>query len=639
MAIQYPFELDVFQKRAVLRLEEDESVFVCAHTSAGKTVIAEYAIALAQKKNRKAIYTSPIKALSNQKYRDFKSKFGDDVGIVTGDVSLNPTANCLIVTTEVLRNMLYKGHDIIRDISWVIFDEVHYVNNQERGVVWEETIIMLPESIGLVMLSATAPNYMDFANWVGRTKKRTIYVQKTLYRPVPLQHSIYIFEQFHVIKEKDEKFSIQEYDNLKNQIKKAQNLKNSINLNRQQNQSELEAIRKLLYICENQNLLPCVVFVFSKNKILELSEGLGNITFCTIEEQVKIKQKNIMFIQQNIKKRFIEKTFNQAAMKINFRDIRVPQIQKTKDLLTRGIAVHHGDVIPFIKEIVEILFSKGLIKVLFATETFAMGINMPTKTVIFHSTSKHDGFNLRMLNSSEYTQMSGRAGRRSLDDKGTVIIFIQDLNKLPTRIDLEKMLDHKYIDKDYSKPLLKARVAKEIQNIYVTEVLVSGAFDYLDEYELTALLSVFVCQGKAKGQKYDPEDDYETGLTYCPEFIRAYKQAMEITLSTVEQEIFFGIIVTNSAEQYLKDNIFNQDLVKVVYSWMHGADLLHVCQFTTYQEGSIVRCFLRLENLLNNVKSAAIILGDNHLAMKVDSSRELLVKDIVFQQSLYYANF
>lgn len=191
MAITYPFDLDVFQKRSILRLEEGNNVFVCAHTSAGKTVVAEYSIALAIKNNRKAIYTSPIKALSNQKYRDFKEKFGDDVGIVTGDVSLNPTASCLIVTTEVLRNMLYKGHDTIRDIAWVIFDEVHYVNNAERGVVWEETIILLPESIGLVMLSATVPNHMDFANWVGRTKQRKIYVQKTLHRPVPLEHSIY----------------------------------------------------------------------------------------------------------------------------------------------------------------------------------------------------------------------------------------------------------------------------------------------------------------------------------------------------------------------------------------------------------------------------------------------------------------
>ena len=152
-----------------MRLENNQSVLVCAHTSAGKTVIAEYSIALALRHRRKVIYTSPIKALSNEKYRKFFKLFHGDVGIITGDVSLNPNASCLIMTTEILRNMLYKQNDIVRDIEWVIFDEVHYVNDVERGVVWEETIIMMPSYIHIIMLSATVPNYKDFANWVGKT--------------------------------------------------------------------------------------------------------------------------------------------------------------------------------------------------------------------------------------------------------------------------------------------------------------------------------------------------------------------------------------------------------------------------------------------------------------------------------------
>jgi len=167
--MSFPFELDDFQKRALLRLENKESVFIAAHTSAGKTVIADYAISLCQLHKTRAIYTSPIKALSNQKYRDFHNHF-KDVGIITGDVTINAEASCLIMTTEILRTMLYRGSDMIRDIEWVIFDEVHYVNNKERGVVWEETIIMLPQSVNLIMLSATVPNAMDFAEWVGRTK-------------------------------------------------------------------------------------------------------------------------------------------------------------------------------------------------------------------------------------------------------------------------------------------------------------------------------------------------------------------------------------------------------------------------------------------------------------------------------------
>lgn len=166
MAIEYPFELDDFQKRAIYRLERNENVFVAAHTSAGKTVAAEYAIALAAKHMTRAIYTSPIKALSNQKFRDFKEKFGS-VGLITGDVSINPEASCLILTTEILRSMLYRGADIIRDIEWVIFDEVHYVNDAERGVVWEEVIIMLPDHVNMIMLSATVPNALEFADWIG----------------------------------------------------------------------------------------------------------------------------------------------------------------------------------------------------------------------------------------------------------------------------------------------------------------------------------------------------------------------------------------------------------------------------------------------------------------------------------------
>ena len=189
-AKQWPFRLDAFQKEAIVRLERHECVFVAAHTSAGKTVVAEYAFALATRHRTKAIYTSPIKTISNQKFRDL-SAAGYDVGLLTGDVSINPEAPCLIMTTEILRSMLYRGADTVRDIEWVIFDEVHYINDAERGVVWEEVIIMLPEHASLVCLSATVPNVREFADWVGRTKRRPVYVTGTTRRPVPLSHSLW----------------------------------------------------------------------------------------------------------------------------------------------------------------------------------------------------------------------------------------------------------------------------------------------------------------------------------------------------------------------------------------------------------------------------------------------------------------
>lgn len=178
MAHQYPFELDTFQKQAILKLEDHHHVFVAAHTSAGKTVVAEYAIALSKKHMTKTIYTSPIKALSNQKYRDFKQSFGD-VGLITGDIQIDPTANCLIMTTEILRSMLYCGSDVVRDLEYVIFDEVHYINDSDRGHVWEEVLILLPDHVCIVMLSATVPNTLEFANWVGKTKRKKVYVLST----------------------------------------------------------------------------------------------------------------------------------------------------------------------------------------------------------------------------------------------------------------------------------------------------------------------------------------------------------------------------------------------------------------------------------------------------------------------------
>lgn len=189
MAQEFPFELDDFQKRSIVHLERGESVFVCAHTSAGKTVVADYAISLCEKHMTRCIYTSPVKALSNQKYHDFKRKYSD-VGIVTGDVSVNPAGSTLVMTTEILRQMLYAGSDLIRGVEWVVFDEAHYINDSDRGVVWEEAIILMPDHVGLIFLSATTPNVLDIADWIGRTKRRRVFIMETAKRPVPLRYDL-----------------------------------------------------------------------------------------------------------------------------------------------------------------------------------------------------------------------------------------------------------------------------------------------------------------------------------------------------------------------------------------------------------------------------------------------------------------
>ncbi|EGG13921.1 DEAD/DEAH box helicase [Cavenderia fasciculata] len=412
-AIVYPFELDSFQKQAIVHMEKGESVFISAHTSAGKTVIAEYAIAMAAKNMTRAIYTSPIKALSNQKFRDFKNTFGD-VGLITGDVSVSPASSCLVLTTEILRSMLYKGADLIRDIEWVIFDEVHYLNDYERGVVWEEVIIMLPAHVKIILLSATVANPLEFADWIGRTKKMPIYVIGTLKRPVPLEHFIHTpSNDLFKIVDSNRNFLMEGYSNAYNSLYKVDknNDKNKKTTGQHGNQASFASVSKtgwtrLIGLLKEKQQLPVIVFSFSKNKCQEYAQSLGGHLVLTSNSE------------KNIIKIFIE----ESLARLRPEDKDLPQIHQIKDFLERGIGIHHGGLLPIVKELVEILFSKSLVKVLFATETFAMGVNMPAKTVVYSHTRKHDGINFRDLLPGEYTQMSGRAGRRGLDKVGTVII-------------------------------------------------------------------------------------------------------------------------------------------------------------------------------------------------------------------------
>ncbi|KAI9871999.1 MAG: hypothetical protein M1830_002179 [Pleopsidium flavum] len=473
MAKDWPFELDTFQKEAVYHLENGDSVFVAAHTSAGKTVVAEYAIALAAKHMTKAIYTSPIKALSNQKFRDFRHTF-DDVGILTGDVQIRPEASCLIMTTEILRSMLYRGADLIRDVEFVIFDEVHYVNDLERGVVWEEVIIMLPEHVTLILLSATVPNTYEFASWVGRTKKKDIYVISTPKRPVPLEHYLWANKGMHKIVNADKKFLEKGWKDAneglsgKEKIKVIPTTDAPINQRdggnqrgaRGQNQrggpqrggpqhrgrgtpqrgrgniartgrgggrttaaQDRNIWVHLVQHLRKEDLLPACIFVFSKRRCEENADALSNLDFCTALE----KSATHMIIERSI-----------ARLKLE--DRALPQIRRLRELLSRGIAVHHGGLLPIVKEMVEILFAKTLVKVLFATETFAMGLNLPTRTVVFSGFRKHDGRSFRDLLPGEYTQMAGRAGRRGIDPVGSVIIVAPGSDEAPPIATLRQMI-------------------------------------------------------------------------------------------------------------------------------------------------------------------------------------------------------
>ena len=417
----WPFTLDPFQQVSIASIERGESVLVSAHTSAGKTVVAEYAIAQSLKNNQRVIYTSPIKALSNQKYREFAAEFGD-VGLMTGDVTINPTATCLVMTTEILRSMLYRGSEIMREVAWVVFDEIHYLRDKARGVVWEETIILLPDKVRYVFLSATIPNAMQFAEWITKTHGQPVHVVYTDFRPTPLQH--YFFpagaDGIHLIVDEKGVFREDNFNKAMTTIadkqgddpadamakRKGKGKDKRLNKGGTKGPSDIYKIVKMIMM---KSYNPVIVFSFSKNLCEAYALQMSNLTF-----------------NEKSEKDMVEKVFNSALEMLTEEDKQLPQIQNILPLLKRGIGIHHSGLLPILKETIEILFQEGLIKVLFATETFSIGLNMPAKTVVFTSVRKFDGVSQRWVSPSEFVQMSGRAGRRGLDDRGIVIMMIDE---------------------------------------------------------------------------------------------------------------------------------------------------------------------------------------------------------------------
>lgn len=416
----WPFPLDPFQQVSVHSIQRNESVLVSAHTSAGKTVVAEYAIAQCLKNNQRVIYTSPIKALSNQKFRDFSGLFGD-VGLMTGDVTINPEATCLVMTTEILRSMLYRGSEVLREIAWVVFDEVHYLRDKARGVVWEETIILLPDKVRYVFLSATIPNAMQFADWITKIHNQPCHVVYTDFRPTPLQH--YLFpagsDGIHLVVDEKSVFREENFSKAMatlaekqgddpadaNARRKGRGRDKKFNKGGQQSgQSDIYKIVKMIM---TKNFNPVIVFSFSRR-----------------ECEAHALRTSGMHLNSEDEKAMIRKIYNGAIETLSDEDKQLSQITNMLPLLSSGVGVHHSGLLPILKEIIEILFSEGLLKVLFATETFSIGLNMPAKTVVFTNVRKFDGVETRWVTSSEFIQMSGRAGRRGIDERGIVIMMI-----------------------------------------------------------------------------------------------------------------------------------------------------------------------------------------------------------------------
>ncbi|MHC5038129.1 MAG: DEAD/DEAH box helicase [Planctomycetota bacterium] len=387
-------ELDAFQVEAIEAIRQGRSVIVAAPTGAGKTLIAEYALQKCLEEGTRAIYTAPIKALSNQKFRDFTATWGEKIGILTGDVTLHPDAPVLIMTTEIFRNTLFESPERMAKIATVIFDEIHFLDDPERGTVWEESIIFAPPSIRFVFLSATISNLDALAGWIEKVREAPLEIVREDGRPVPLHHNLYIgghgmgsWEDFRSVKIEHEKRRRWE--------------RRDGHRRKKRKRERRDYVPDLVEAVVGERHLPTLVFSFSRAECEDRAEIHSHLDLLADAEKEEIVR-----------------TFDRLAE--GFDVVEDPRVQDMRKLLGRGVAYHHAGLLPTLKEIVERLFTSGLVKLLFTTDTFALGVNMPARAVVLSTLTKFDGVRRAYLKSREYHQMAGRAGRRGIDPEGFV---------------------------------------------------------------------------------------------------------------------------------------------------------------------------------------------------------------------------
>ena len=462
----FTFPLDPFQKYAIAAIANDENVLVTAKTGSGKTLVGEYQIWHSLNKGKRVFYTTPIKSLSNQKFHDLKKVYGDRVGIMTGDIKFAPQSDIVIMTTEILRNLLFKQGTTtehvgvtsglsVQNLDAVVFDEVHYVNDPDRGKVWEECLTLLSSDVKLVLLSATIDQPEVFAKWLGDIKQRPIHLLSTEYRVVPLVH---MTESGDVIMDAKDKFYEDVYSvwyrkqlAIDDEVRKhkdrvrAREKGQDVVEKTAHKYSFVERLNRMIERCD----LPALFFVFSRQKCRAYAESVTHNLITSsdaaaVHHIIKFHLRNVPNIE------------------------KMEQYHSLVKLLEKGIAYHHSGLLPVLKEIIEILFDKGFIKVLFATETFAVGINMPTKTVVFTSFRKFDNEKMRMLTTSEYIQMAGRAGRRGKDDRGFVYYLPayepEHPSEIATMMTGKKAHIESKMDFGYSYILSCIQSGKEIQS-------------------------------------------------------------------------------------------------------------------------------------------------------------------------------
>jgi superfamily II RNA helicase len=477
--MEFKYPLDPFQQHAVAAISRDENVLVTAKTGSGKTFVGEYQIAHSLKKGGRVFYTTPIKSLSNQKFHDLKEMF-PSVGIMTGDLKFCPDADVVIMTTEILRNLLFKKDSSTRELGpmadlsiegldAVVFDECHYINDRDRGAVWEETMILLPREVNLVLLSATVDAPEIFAGWLGELKRKPIHLISTQYRIVPLLHGVYHGDELVTLMDNREKFYAEPYkawlrwyeqdakagDKHKEKVaeRKTGGYEAPVVARGDSIKAYKHQMNELIARLHEKGMLPALFFVFSRKGCERYADSVEH-TLLDSSDTASVK--HILHFHLH--------RYGETVTKL-------PQYHVLTKLLERGIAFHHSGLVPVLKEIVEILFGRGFVKLLFATETFAVGINMPTKTVVFTGYRKYDEVSdgMRMLNTDEYIQMAGRAGRRGKDDKG-LVLYLPD--KRPEDLEsIQRMMKG-------SRATFQSRMTFHYD--FLLKTLQSGNLDWID---------------------------------------------------------------------------------------------------------------------------------------------------------------
>ncbi|MGM0444192.1 MAG: DEAD/DEAH box helicase [Fibrobacterota bacterium] len=623
--------LDRFQEEAITSIMEDRSVLVSAPTGCGKTIVAEYAVDKVIEEGGRVIYTAPIKALSNQKYRDFKNRFGSAaVGIHTGDLSINPEGNILVMTTEIFRNMILERSERLDDVRFTIFDEVHFIDDADRGTVWEESIILAPKHIRFVCLSATVPNLDKLAEWMEAVREQPIDVVIEKERPVPLKNHLFSAKYGPV------SFKLLDKQYIKNEKK------------RKKLRFRRPSPKRLIKNIIRKERDPILYFVFNRKGCEEKAKNMSSLELLSEEHQFQLDE-------------LVDKLI---AM---YQIADYKKIDSLERLWRTGIAYHHAGMLPAVKEIVERLFSSGLIKLLFCTETFALGVNMPARTVVFDQVEKFNGVEFEYLTNRAFQQMAGRAGRRGLDDMGHVYCHIIPEMVAPNEVkrlfytESEKVRSRFFAS--YSTILsLYSRFGEEAYDLFRLSLrnFEQGQFKMSDSYKreekeirkrVAFLQRTGFLDGKnltKKGHLASLVNGYEIQAAEL-----YYRRAFDM-LSAKEVCVLLGSLVTENKKKHevavdfdismdgakmiqrlrnhelkegIKDPIpeLNFGLAAPILSWVNGGTLGDLMLFGV-PEGDLIRVFRMIVQLIRAIKTN---IDDPVTIEKLNEARALINRGVV----------